>query len=293
MTHALEEEQDFYSNAIGHFIESRDGWDCLQELESWGGKIRDTQDEFKGSYFRDDKTKLMYAYDYENRYTLRVWGTTFKPAMAEKLRRSGVSVFDRTEVRELLISDDNGVKSAAGAVCFDTRTGKITVFHSKTIIMATSRPARIWLFNADLPGLCEFRPFQSIGTGHAMGWRNGLEFTMMEKSVKGEFSASGRSFPPYGTGNNHNTWYAATMVDARGVEIPYVDRDGNELKTVLERYLPAKGQKFCLKGGVIDEPKYEWRGPETLPFDELMKRGYKLPFYADLTDMPDDERRVI
>ena len=55
---------------------------------------------------------------------------------------------------------------------------------------------------------------------------------MMEKSVKGEFSAAGRSFPPYGTGNNHNTWYAATMVDARGVEIPYLDRDGNVLKTV-------------------------------------------------------------
>ena len=77
------------------------------------------------------------------------------------------------------------------------------------------------------------------------------------------------------------------MVDARGVEIPYVDRDGNELKTVKERYYPAKGQKFFLKGGVIDNPKYEYRGPETLPFDELMRRGYQLPFYADLSRMPD------
>lgn len=83
------------------------------------------------------------------------------------------------------------------------------------------------------------------------------------------------------------------MVDARGVEIPYVDRDGNELKTVKERYYPAKGQKFFLKGGVIDNPKYEYRGPETLPFDELMRRGYQLPFYADLSRMPDAERRVI
>ena len=54
-----------------------------------------------------------------------------------------------------------------------------------------------------------------------------------------------------------------------------------------------KDQKFFLKGGVIDEPKYEYRGPETMPFDELMKRGYKLPFYADLSRMPDAERRVI
>ena len=111
--------------------------------------------------------------------------------------------------------------------------------------------------------------------------------------MRGEFSAAGRSFPPYGTGNNHNTWYAATMVDARGVEIPYVDRDGNELKTVSERYRPAPGQKFFLKGGVIDEAKYEYRGPETLPFDELIKRGYQLPFYADLSRMPEMERKVI
>ena len=126
-----------------------------------------------------------------------------------------------------------------------------------------------------------------------MGYKAGIEFTMMEKSVKGEFSAAGRSFPPYGAGNNHNTWYAATMVDARGVEIPYVDRDGNELKTVSERYYPAPGQKFFLKGGVIDNPKYEYRGPETLDFEELMRRGYQLPFYADLSRMPDAERRVI
>ena len=84
-----------------------------------------------------------------------------------------------------------------------------------------------------------------------------------------------------------------TTTDARGVEIPYVDRDGKELTTVLERYMPAPGQKFFLKGGVIDDPKYEYRGPETLPFEELMKRGYKLPFYADLSRMPEEERRVI
>ena len=44
---------------------------------------------------------------------------------------------------------------------------------------------------------------------------------------------------------------------------------------------------------MIDDPKYEYRGPETLPFDELIRRGYQLPFYADLSRMPDEERRVI
>ncbi|MDD6616294.1 MAG: FAD-dependent oxidoreductase [Lachnospiraceae bacterium] len=310
-------EQDWYSNGIAHYIECREGYDRLLDLESFGGKIRDTEDEFVGAEFRDEKTKLMFAYDYKNKFTIRVWGSTFKPALVKEMKRLGVRILDRTEATGLLLeaeagekrSDETKTEAAAGkdapeaaetkprrcvgAMGMNVHTGKFYVFRAKATVLAMSRPARVWLFNADTTGLCEFRPMQSIGSGHAMGWRAGVEFTMMEKSVRAEFSAAGRSFPPYGAGNNHNTWYAATMVDARGVEIPYVDRDGKELKTVSERYYPAPGQKFFLKGGVIDNPKYEYRGPETLDFEELMKRGYQLPFYADLSRMPETERRVI
>ncbi len=287
-------EQDWYSNGIAHYIECREGYDRLLDLESFGGKVRDTEDEFVGAEFRDENTKLMFAYDYKNKFTIRVWGSTFKPALYRELKKLGVKIYERTEATGLLVSSDSGgTVRGAGAMGMNVRTGKFYVFRAKSTVLAMSRPARVWLFDPDLTGLCEFRPMQSIGSGHAMGWRAGLEFTMMEKTVRAEFSAAGRSFPPYGAGNNHNTWYAATMVDARGVEIPYVDRDGRELKTVSERYYPAPGQKFFLKGGVIDNPKYEYRGPETLEFDELIKRGYQLPFYADLSRMPESERKVI
>jgi succinate dehydrogenase/fumarate reductase flavoprotein subunit len=286
-------EQDYYSNGIAHYIECREGYDRLLDMESFGGKIRDTEGEFRGAEFRDDETGFMFAYDYKNKFTLRVWGTTFKPALYRELKRLKVTLVERTEATALLTVEADGKKRGAGAIGMNVRTGRLCVFPAKSTILAMSRPARVWLFNPDMVGLCEFRPPQSIGSGHAMGYRAGMEFTMMEKSVRGEFSAAGRSFPPYGTGNNHNTWYAATMVDARGVEIPYLDRDGTVLKTVPERYYPAPGQKFFLKGGVIDEAKYEYRGPETMGFDELMKRGYQLPFYADLSKMPEMERRII
>ena len=286
-------EQDWYSNGIAHYIECREGYDRLLDIESFGGKIRDTDGEFQGAEFRDEKTGLMFAYDYKNKFTLRVWGSTFKPALYRELKKLGVRLYERTEATALLTSMQDGKKVGAGALGMNVHTGKFLIFRSKATILCMSRPARVWLFDADLTGLCEFRPMQSIGSGHAMGWKAGVEFTMMEKSVRAEFSAAGRSFPPYGAGNNHNTWYAATMVDARGVEIPYVDRGGKELETVSERYYPAKGQKFFLKGGVIDNPKYEYRGPETLEFEELMKRGYQLPFYADLSRMPEMERKVI
>jgi len=79
----------------------------------------------------------------------------------------------------------------------------------------------------------------------------------MEKSVGAEFSASGRSYPPYGAGNNHNTWYGATLIDSTGREIPYADRDGNIIPDISGRFKPSPGQKFFLKGGSVDNPKYQ------------------------------------
>lgn len=76
----------------------------------------------------------------------------------------------------------------------DVHTCKFYILRAKSTVLAMSRPARVWLFDADQPGLCEFRPFQSIGSGHAMGWRSGIEFTMMEKSVRAEYSAADEAF---------------------------------------------------------------------------------------------------
>lgn len=66
---AYVEEQDYYSNGIAHYIECREGYDRLLDMESFGGKVRDTEDEFKGAEFRDEETRLMFAYDYKNRFT--------------------------------------------------------------------------------------------------------------------------------------------------------------------------------------------------------------------------------
>lgn len=290
---AMMDDNGGYNNAISHYIECREGWDRLLDLEKMGGRIRDTEGEFTGADFRDEKTKLMFAYDYKNRFTLRVWGTTFKPAMEKELRRLGVKILDRVMVTSLLTEGGKNGARCIGATGFNTRTGRFYVLSGKANILAMSRPARIWLFSSAYPGLCEFRPLQCIGDGHAMGWRIGAEFTMMEKSVGGQFSAAGRSYPPYGAGNNHNTWYPATLIDASGREIPYVDRDGNILRDVKSRFYPAKGQRFFMKGGNIEQAIYEYDGPETMPFEKLHAMGYKLPFYADLSQMPEMERKVI
>ena len=282
-----------YNNGISHYIECREGWDRLLDLERLGAKIRDTDDEFRGADFRDEATRLLFAYDYRNRYTLRVWGRTFKPALLRGMLAGGVQVLDRTMVVTLLTEDGRQGGRVSGAIGLDVRTGKLTVCRAGATVMCTSRPTRLWLFAPGASGISEFRPPSCTGDGHAVAWRAGAAFTMMEKQLRAEWSGL-RSYPPYSTGNNHNTWYACTMVDARGREIPWLDRDGRELTTVAERYQPAPGQKFFMKGGgEPDAPFYEFQGPETLSSQEALARGYQLPFYADLTTMPEMERRAI
>jgi len=241
LTQAMIDDNDGYNNGISHYIECREGYDRLLDMEEMGGKIRDSEDEFVGADFRDEGMKFLFAYDYANRFTLRVWGTTFKAALYRECRRLGVRVFDRTMATSLLTEGGRAGSRVVGAVGVGTRSGELFVFEAKATVLAMSRPTRIWLFSPELPGISEFRPPQCTGDGHAMGWRAGVEFTMMEKSVKAEWSGD-RSFPPYGTGNNHNTWYACSLVDAEGRELPWVDRDGNALTTVAERYRPSPGQ---------------------------------------------------
>lgn len=293
LTKAMIKAHYGFNNGISHYIECREGYDRLVDLEKIGGKIRDTEDEFQGAEFRDEKTKFLFAYDYENKFTLRVWGTTFKPALANECRRLGVSVFDRIMATSLLSKGGEQGAKIVGATGINSRTGEFYTFRAKATVLCMSRPTRIWLFSPGLPGISEFRPPQCTGDGHAMGWKAGVEFAMMEKSVKGEWSGV-RSFPPYGTGNTHNTWYACNMVDADGKEIPWADRDGRILTDISQRYRPAPGQKFFLKGGgEPDIPNYEFQGPDILPLEELLAKGFKLPFYADLTSMPEQERKAI
>ena len=88
-----------------------------------------------------------------------------------------------------LITDvnENSVR-VIGATTVNSRTGQFTIFKSKATILCMARPTRIWLFSLGIPGISEFRPLQCMGDGHAMGWRVGVEFTMMEKSIRGQWS---------------------------------------------------------------------------------------------------------
>ena len=103
------DDNDGYDNGISHCMECREGYDRVVDIEQMGAKARDVDGELEGAELRDEKTKLLLAYDYHNNFTLRVRGTTFKPAFYRELRRAGVRIFDRkAAVRKKRIPDLHG-----------------------------------------------------------------------------------------------------------------------------------------------------------------------------------------
>jgi succinate dehydrogenase/fumarate reductase flavoprotein subunit len=262
----------YYSNGIGTQIQCREDFDTLLEMEQMGGKIRDVDDEYVGAEGRYDDTKFMFSPrmspNHATEVTIRVWGTTFKPALKKECQRLGVKIYDRVMVTSLLT--EGGVQGArvVGATGFNDRTGEFMVFKSKAAVLATAGNSSLWFLNTELAGYNTFPNSRTkCGDGMAMAWKAGAELTLMEQT--GPFMI--------GTGLKH-TWYGGAgdasfenlqQVDANGKKLPWPVQgwpDGGDMRPSPE------GMEKIIKG---------------------IKDGtYALPFYGDFPAMPDIERRV-
>ena len=62
-----------YSIKHIQYVTGKEAWDAALDMEQWGMAIRDEDDDFVGAEFRDEATRLLFAYDYDERTTLRVF----------------------------------------------------------------------------------------------------------------------------------------------------------------------------------------------------------------------------
>jgi succinate dehydrogenase/fumarate reductase flavoprotein subunit len=276
-------------SAISRWIKTHESWDRLLELEKMGMKIRDDEDEFKGAEFRDEKTKLLFCFNYRDNDAIRIWGTGLKPALTRECKRLGVKIFDRVMATSLLSENGRQGSRIVGVTGVHTRTGAFLTFKSKATVLTTAKPARLWQF-VDKLGLAEHRPPTNSGDGYAMAWKAGAAFTMMEASGQGALGGVGLT-----SAGGNATWFPCTLVDSNGKEIPYVDIFGNPVKTISQRSYPAPGQKWYLGGGKFGGP--EVGGPNPISqreINEQVKKGnFVLPIYSDLPSMPEIERKAI
>jgi succinate dehydrogenase/fumarate reductase flavoprotein subunit len=279
-----------YCNGIGIQIQCRENFDTLLELEKMGGKIRDTDDEYKGAVGRDDKTKFMISPRYTkvhsyvpgmikpvtlksnpeeklNNVVIRVWGSTFKPVLKKECQRLGVKIFDRVMGTSLLT--EKGVQGArvVGATGFSNRTGEFMIFKSKATILATAGAGSMWLISTELGGYSNMMSRTITGDGTVMAWKAGAEMTKMEATGVLRIA----------TGLKHK-WYTGAG-DASYENVPLVDANGKRLP------LPIQGWEDAGAMAPTMEVEKKIR-------DGIQSGEYALPFYGDFPAMPDVERRA-
>jgi len=264
-----------YSNGIGRQIQCRECYDTLLELEQMGGKIRDTEDRYAGAEGRDDNTKFMISPRFnpfhDTNVVIRVWGTTFKPALKKECQRLGVSVYDRVMATSILT--EGGVQGArvVGATGINSRTGEFMVFKTKAIVLATAGAGSVWLLNTELAGYSTFHSRTMSGDGIAMAWKAGAELTLMERSGNLRIA----------TGYKHK-WYMGAG-DASYENVMLVDDNGKDLPVIAEPSWGKTMERVDRTGRV---------GPWVSIRQGVMKGEYALPFYGDFPDMKEIERDV-
>ncbi len=153
MTNALVEIAGDFECGIFDYINCREGYDALLDCERLGVRIRDNEDDFKGAEFRDEATKLLFAFDYETKYDVRVpGGWDIKAPIYRELRRLGVEIYDRVMVTSLLTEKGKQGDRVVGATGVNTRTGEFYVFRAKATILCMANVHRLWVFSTELKG---------------------------------------------------------------------------------------------------------------------------------------------
>jgi succinate dehydrogenase/fumarate reductase flavoprotein subunit len=278
-----------YSNGIGIQIQCREDFDTLLEMEQMGGKIRDTENEYAGAEGRDDKTQFMISPRYgtihsylpdprmgepgfnppetRNNVVIRVWGSTFKPALKKECRRLGVQIFDRVMGTSLLTEDGLQGGRVVGATGLDSRTGEFLVFQSRATILATAGAGSLWLMSMELCGYSNMHSRAISGDGTVMAWRAGAALTKMEST----------GMIMIATGHKHK-WYSGAG-DASYENVPLVDARGRRLPYPIQGWEDA--------GAMVPAP-----GVEAAVRQKILKGEYELPFYGDFPSMPEVERRA-
>jgi succinate dehydrogenase/fumarate reductase flavoprotein subunit len=272
------------------YIQMRGSWENLLELEKLGLHFRDEEDEFKGAPFRDEKTKIMYAYDYKTKHSIRLrGGAKFKKVIKDGLlKEKNVTLFERVMATSLLSEGGKPGARVVGATGFSEETGEFYVFSAKSVIVSTAgvsmQGTQTWTFNSEMFGNGYRADPRNTGDGVAMLWKAGAEF-VSEASFGQTLFTGPFGWPWYGVGNPDNTWHPCTLVDNKGTVIPWVDSRGDSIDVddMAKRTLPAKGES-------------QMTFPRPTPYidpEKIRSGEYELPLWADLSSMPEHERRAI
>ena len=276
-----------YSNGIGIEIQCREDYDTLLEMEQMGGKIRDVDDEFVGAEGRDPETKFMISPRYgksagyyphpdwrkpgfnppeeRNNVVMRIWGSTFKPALKKECLRLGVKVFDRVMATSLLNENGKQGTRIVGATGFNVRTGEFIIVKAKATIISTAGAGQMWVMDMEHGGYSTMYSRNESGDGTVMAWKAGATVTSMEGSAPVRF----------GIGLKHK-WYTGGA-DASYENVPLVDANNKQLPAPTQGWVDG-GAMFSNSADIVAGIR-----------DGIKSGEYELPFFADFAGMKPEE----
>jgi succinate dehydrogenase/fumarate reductase flavoprotein subunit len=286
---------DGYTSGLARFVIGNEGWDTLLELEKMGMQIRDEDDEFKGSIFRDDETKLLFAYDLENKHCLRIYGADIKPITDKEARTLGCEIYERVCITALLTENGKRGGRVIGATGVHDRTGEFYVFKAKSVVIGTGRTQRLWCFAPELIESQTMSNLNQAGLGHTIGWRAGAEFILMEWASPARLPGTG--YAPYSMGNSNNTYQGVAVIDRNGKAVQYANAYGDLIDTEEGIYEPPKDGSFVIGWGIAldheQKPEYRLTLMDPNIWDKIRSGEYEQPFYTDMTQMRETSRDVI
>jgi succinate dehydrogenase/fumarate reductase flavoprotein subunit len=141
----------------------------VRELEEWGLEIYKKEDGTWDNYWHKHIGERMESGCW-------VKGGTMKRCLMDEVERRGINIVERTMAVDLLTRDGKVI----GAVALNTRTGELSAYHAKAVVLCTGsssrsyvvNPGKKWFYMRDMGTNC--------GDGRGMVYRAGGELTMME-----------------------------------------------------------------------------------------------------------------
>ena len=285
-----------WTNGQARYIVGKEGWDTLLELEQMGVQIRDEKDEFKDTMFQDPETKLLFAYDVDNKHCLRIFGNNIKPCLDKEMRELGVTIVNRCCVLSYLTEDGKRGGRVIGAMGVNDRTGEFYVFKAKAVVVATGRGSnRQWGFAPEITECSSMGDLSLMNMGNAMGWMAGAE--MIGCDTFGSAMLSGFGYAPYSMGNSDNTYQGAPLVDSNGVRIGHVDQRKNPITNEHDIFASCDPDKFVIGHGIgLDfkqHREYFITGFDPKAGEKIRAGELEAPLYADLSLLDEKHRRLI
>ncbi len=219
--------------------------ECVEDLERWGLPI----------IYNEDGTV-----HYRGKWDISIHGEQLKPIMAEKAIESGADVYNRIVGTGLIVQEGR----CCGAMGFGVRDGRFYVFRARATVVSTGGAGTLYKsYTADSTDsgaqiwMCPY----CVGSGYAMGLRQGAELTSLEQRW-----VATRTKDFCGPVDTISVAYGAPIVNARGERV--MSRYENIGGEAAPRYIRANA------------PMEEW----------LQGRG---PCYCDTTHLSAEKKKAM